>query len=327
MSGSSSTTPARLVVWADPDQATLIRDAATADDIELIGVGCDAPGAGTDLAREFGIDRVDDIRAAVQHSEADVLWIAGGLWLDTAMFRLIDQVGRQLLTTEPQPGSIGELAAVTDEAAAARVVPLFRRSPGYRAAMSALDEFGSTRGPVQCINIALRSGLGEGSLFARLYDAMDVVVALCGDPDILDAAFVGETGEVPETLGRLRGHMTVNLRFPENRCACIAISNRAGGWFRGVTVLGENGCLRINDDGFEWVAPDGRIVDSQHTRRLGGPGSLVAVELQRWREHLDHGDVPLDHARLLALCETARLSCRTGAGEAPTKVLRMLKRP
>lgn len=43
-------------------------------------------------------------------------------------------------------------------------------------------------------------------------------------------------------------------------------------------------------------------------------------------EGLDTTDAPPDNARLLALCESARLSCRTGQGETPGKVMEMMSR-
>jgi len=42
---------------------------------------------------------------------------------------------------------------------------------------------------------------------------------------------------------------------------------------------------------------------------------------------LDEDDTPHDMAFILALCEAARLSCRTGQGESPANILTMLKSP
>ena len=41
---------------------------------------------------------------------------------------------------------------------------------------------------------------------------------------------------------------------------------------------------------------------------------------------IDAADPPPDTARLLALCEAARLSARTGGPETPEKVIEMLRR-
>jgi hypothetical protein len=164
-------------------------------------------------------------------------------------------------------------------------------------------------------------------LFARLFDAMDLAESLCGPIKELGAALWRPRAGVPETLAGLVGHLTVNVRFADNRCAAATVSDLAGRWFRQVAVLGEGGRLSIDDEGFEWVSPDGRLVDSHREEGRLGPGDLVAIHARRLLEGADAADLPPDGARLLAVCEAARLSARTGADEAPRKVLEMMKRP
>ena len=90
-----------------------------------------------------------------------------------------------------------------------------------------------------------RCGLGQGTLFSRLFDAMDLLQSICGPIESINASLSGPLERVPEDLHALHGHMTINLRFKPNRCACIALSNHAGNWFRGlleshgVEVVGE----------------------------------------------------------------------------------------
>ena len=199
---------------------------------------------------------------------------------------------------------------------------MMRSSPGYRAAAEAIEQLGQRH----CVNVSLRSGPGEGTLLARLLDAMDVVEALCGMPQTIDAALAGPLQGIPDSAADLRGHLTANMRFLENLCACIAVSDSAGCWFRGVTILGEGGSVRITDAGFDWIAPDGRVVES-HEQAMMPPGRLVGMEIKRMIERADSTEPPLDHARLLGLCEAARLSCRTGEAEEPAKVLEVLSRP
>ena len=168
---------------------------------------------------------------------------------------------------------------------------------------------------------------GEGSLFARLFDAIDLLEVLCGDVEMMDAALAGPLSAPPDSLSGLHGHLTLNMRYSGNCCSCVALSNCAGSWFRGVTVLGEAGCLRIDDQGFEWVAPDGEIIDSDRQKKRATPGELIAVHTIRLLENLQTTEPPPVHAKLLAVCEATRLSCRTGQGEAPRKMLEMLSRP
>ena len=46
---------------------------------------------------------------------------------------------------------------------------------------------------------------------------------------------------------------------------------------RGVTVLGDAGCLRISDGGFEWSAADGRVIDHHREDEKQSPGELIGM--------------------------------------------------
>ena len=77
-----------------------------------------------------------------------------------------------------------------------------------------------------------------------------------------------------------------------------------------------------------------RELDYDRLYRLADPGPehqrvyrkhvLVGEQIVRLLEGIDHDDVPPNFARLLALCEAARLSCRTGQAESPSRMLAML---
>ncbi|MHC4275431.1 MAG: hypothetical protein ACYSUR_17430 [Planctomycetota bacterium] len=296
----------RLAVWADPDQETLIEDVVRRGRFDLVTV--EAPETGS-------------IRALIRR-DADVLWLAAPAALGADERRLLRDATVPVISSIPLPGSAAECAGDPREAAVARFVPLMRHSPGYRAACEVFEPFGRR----QSASIVAGSAGGQGTLFARLFDAMDLVEALCGPAEELDAALWRPRGGVPETLAGLSGHLTVNVRFRDNRCAAATVSDHAGRWSRQVTVLGEGGRLQIDDEGFEWISPDGRTIDAHRKRGRLGPGDLVALEARRFMESADAAEPPPDGGRLLALCEAARLSARTGAGEVPRKVLEMLKR-
>ena len=313
----------RLIAWIEPGQEELIRDAVKCGGFELAAVGSYDTAAGVRLSESLETNRVATLREAVLQDDAGLLWLAAGRRIEPDERRLIREAGLLTITSEPMPGSVAEVLSDSREAVTARFVPLMRQSPGYRAAREVFEQFGQR----QCVNIFLGSAPGQGSLFARLFDAMDLAQTLCGSIEMLDAALCGEMSGVPETLGGLHGHLTLNMRFSDNRCACAAVSDQAGGWFRAITLLGEGGCVRIEDDGFNWTAPDGHTIDSHREPQLLSPGELVAMQVRRLLDHLDATDPPPDEAGILTLCEAARLSCRTGQGEVPRKMLEMLRRP
>ncbi|MHC4718112.1 MAG: Gfo/Idh/MocA family oxidoreductase, partial [Planctomycetota bacterium] len=289
--------PIRLAVWADPGQEALVQDAVEHGRFELIAAAAPGTGSIRDLLRR----------------DVDLVWLAAPAPIGADERRLLREAGVPAISSVPVPGSVAEIADDSREAEAARFAPLMRRSPGYRAAREVFDQFGRR----QCASIVTGSAAGEGTLFARLFDAMDLAESLCGTVKEVGAALWRPVAGVPETLAGLAGHLTANVRFADDRCAAVAASDLAGRWFRQVTVLGEGGRLSIDDAGFEWVSPDGRLIDSHREKSPLGHGDLVAIHARRLLEGADAADPHPEGAHLLAVCEATRLSARTGAAEAP----------
>ena len=322
-------TPARIIAWAERGQETLLRDAIHQAELELIAIGSVSSAAADALSKALDVPRVDDLRQAIQREDVDLLWLAAPQRLETDERRLIREVGIRTISNEPRPVEIADLISNREEATTATFVPLMRRGPGYRRAMDALDEFAA----VQCVNVCLGCAPGDGSLLARLFDAMDLVDTICGTAETIDAALAGPLSAVPESPADLHGHMTANIRFAENCCASISVSDCAGAWFRRLTVLGEKGRLSIDDGGYEWIDEHGEPLETAAGSHRFSPGELIGMQMTRLLEQRDAAApassafVPPDTARLLALCEAARLSCRTGDGETPQRLLEMLSKP
>jgi predicted dehydrogenase len=315
----------RAMVWCEPTFRSSIAEVIEAAGLEVKAVGGPDSIFAGELATLLESERADDLRLAAQREDLDLAFIAATLAGESDAVSQLESSGLRVVSLEPLPGSLTELTSARDLAEEAVFAPLMRRCAGFRSATDVLAHFGEPR----CVNIFFRSGKGQGSLYGRLFDAMDIIHTLCGEPEQLDAAFAspvpGLPG-VPEALRGMRGSITINMRFSDNRCACVAASDQAGAWFRGVTVLGEEGCLRIHDDGFEWINAEGEKVDSTPPGEQPGYAALVADQINRLIERKDQSDLPLDVGRLLALCESARLSCRTGQSETPRKILEVLSR-
>lgn len=224
--------------------------------------------------------------------------------------------------------------------------PLARLSRSVRDAAELIAQLGAVR----VVSVESLAGAGQGSLGARLYDACEAVVWLLGLPDRVDGAFAppptpqararGVHVLPGENLRGLDGDMTVNMRFADGRAASILASNRAGRWMRTLTLLGENGRLRIFDDGFAWYAPDGRLIDSSRDaaaprgRARGSesqPEALalaaraIADQITRLLDPHIPPDQPTDGLSVLATTGAALLSARTGEGESPATILRMAR--
>ena len=102
----------------------------------------------------------------------------------------------------------------------------------------------------------------------------------------------------------------------------------AGAWHRSVILLGDSGCLRITDSGSQWLGGEGEPIESDPHAEPMTAGELIAKRMKQIIERpAPAAEAPADALRILAMCEAARISARTGDGETPQKVLEALRKP
>jgi predicted dehydrogenase len=302
-----------LIAWLSAGQEPHLRDLLERAAVDLVAVTAPHPQEATALARAFAVDALPDLRAALQHERADVLWLAAPVDHLEREQRPLRPREPALLAAEPFPRSVGETIVAPDSRI--EVAPLLRWAPGHVAAAEVVSQL---EGPF-AVSVQLVSGPGEGTLLGRLFDGLDLIESCCGPVERVDGAAWGPRGD--------HRHVTANLRFGDGRGAALTVSHGAGSWFREATLLGDESCLRIWDDGFA-LSRRGRP-----TERLGGRGApvryghLVAHQMSRRLERRPPQAPPADTTRLLALCEAVWLSARTGQGESPRRLLELLSRP
>jgi hypothetical protein len=280
-----------LVAWIAPNQAGLAKEVAKLANLKLIAIGTSEQTNLPDLGSTLKVETCDDIRSMSTEFEDAIFWIAEPTAYDVTLCELLRQRTMPTITTTPLSGSMDELVAETGKTPAAKYVPLFRRSAGFGEATDDIEQFGlaiSAHCTMTCSQV-------EGTLWSRLFDAMDCMNNLFGTPEIVQA-FLHST-RVPDEPSDLLGHMTVNLQFQQQRCATLLLSDLSS-WKREVHMIGEDHSITFGDGE---ASPAGLIAD--------GIRSSEATM----------ADAP----RVLALCEAARLSCLTGASEQPSRVLEM----
>jgi len=311
----------RVIVWAQRGQETLVTETIEHAGLELAAVVAPTPSDAAALADSMGVERIGDLRQAAQRENIDLLWLAAPARIEADARRAIREAAFPAVSSEARPAVIAEIAMDPAEAGTARFVPLMRESPGCRSAIDVREDLGV----LHAISITIGCRPGEGTLFARIFDAMDLLDTLCGPAEGIAANLAGSASSVPETLADLDGAMTVNVRFATGATACIWASNTAPRWFRRVTVLGEGGLLQATDADHAWHAGDGGAIDADLERHVS-PATLIGDAIKRVLERRDTPEVPPDTARIIALCEAARLSCRTAQVEIPGKLLETLRR-
>ena len=336
-------------VWLDAGQVELVRQVAERAGLRVTHAGCTDPSQRGAVAAALNAQPLADLRAALSATEAALFLIADAADFgakaahdDARVIRSASERGVRVMSLEPMPASLIELAAALESseraldagprAEWARFAPISRWTSRVREAVELLDAFG----PVRSASIQCLGAPAHGSLGARLLDAMDLVLAFLGTPDTIDACFVAASNgraihTAPgETLRGLHGDLAASLRFASGKAASVLASDQGGAWERVLTLLGPGGRLRVYADGFEWISVNGEKVDASRAKRTArgaaGVAPVVGAMAEQVEQFLTSGAGSAgfpEYAQALALAQTALLSGRTGEAESPATILRM----
>lgn len=327
------------VAWIDPGQAAFARGVFERAGIELVGVGCpDAHQAGR-ASSEIGCDPLNDLRSVLTSGEIDLVLIAdpgafgdSDIAQDLEVLRAAHARDVVVATLEPIPSSAAE-ANGTDwvEAiqsgvlnAMVRFLPRTRLSSMMVELQTAMETFGVIR---SC-GVSMVAPRVHGSLGARLFDGMDLVRALMGVPEVIEASYVSPASgrglhPLPgQSLRGLHGECTMNLRYPDGRAASVMLSDQAGVASTNLVAMGAEGHLVVNDHGFCWRSPDGKLVDS--FTRSEDEADEVSRQLVELCSGVGATQAPIEYASVLSMTHATLLSSRTGQGESPETTRRLL---
>ncbi|MCA9293555.1 MAG: hypothetical protein KDA20_07060 [Phycisphaerales bacterium] len=326
------------LIWYDPGQGYMAREVAELAGLRTIEVGI--TGEAIDERDEpalFGeARRITDIRSAIATTDAKVVWLtSAGVHgreasplEDQELLRAAAERGVRVCTLEPAPESAVDLGQ--RNCMWARTTPMLVEAPVFAELRECLPEIG----PIRAVHVSGRSTTACGSLGARLFDAMATVHALLGAADRIDASIVspGATRGVyrpPSTaLRAAQGDLSAHLRFSNGKSATVNVTNHAGAWQRGVTVLGDLACARVTDHRVDLVFADGHVEDRHEGAVRSAESSdsgvvRIADQLRRAIDPRSPELPPMDAKAILAMCEAAILSARTGEAEHPSTLLLM----
>ena len=236
---------------------------------------------------------------------------------------------------EPRLSTLEPLERPTSAHQPVHQLGSFVRSRGFRAALQILDDFG----PITSLHVTCHGGAGQGSLYARLFDAVSTVLTILGDPDMIDAMLVPPVhpagveaarplpDTLPEGLSQLTGDLGALIRCQPRGLATISASDRAC-WERSVRVLGAAGTVLIDQVGVAWTDPSGKVIEDQPRERDGFQNACkqVAEEVDQWVGGQLDPVREVDSGLAIATCEATRLSCRTREPESTQKVRELLSR-
>lgn len=320
-----------------PEQESAAQHLAERLSLDVVAAGI--PGAASvRRARLLGQESVDDFRRTIaEHPDAMLIMLAlddderEALCAPNALPRGMAESRAPIISAEPIAPTLTVVRELSEDHAPwltrFRRVPSMLLSPAGAAAMASLESFGRIRS----IDLAARTGANEVSLAALLLDAMELIAATLGEPETIDASLSGPDAPsglrlTPgDSLPLIAGDLTAHLRFADDRAAAVSLSDRAGSWFRGATLLGHGGCIRFDDLSFEWNDQSGAMLDESRAEAPEGPLHqwLLVEQVRAIIEDRAERTPPPRLIEAYALAEAALLSARTGQPESPATIRRM----
>lgn len=355
------------MLWLRSDQEGLIRSVVEQAGLSPQRVGSPEAGRSAQLAAACSAEPIDDLRAALATASKCVAILADpgvlgtggpGAWeRDRELLEDARERGVIVCTLEPLPASVLEFNASGSsgtpvDSMPAVVLGTLPESPSPDAARAGADlavpvpltrftqplqeiaESMDALGAIRSMSVTCCSSPVEGSLGARLLDALDVVSMLMGEPELIDASFCSAGNVVggralhalpSESLRGLHGDLTANLRFAGGRSACVHASDQAGRYDVLITLLGTSARVHVDGLAAEWISLAGH--DLEHPKRRGTTAtSVAALMAQQIKRCIDSGTShagAVDLLRVLAIAQAALLSARTGEAERPETMRRM----
>lgn len=196
----------RTLLWLRTEQVALARAAAAGAELEVALAGSPVRGQSGEVAAALGAAVHDDLRGAVAAGGVDLVLILApgefGSAEDAAALLGATTRGVKVASMEPLPAQAIDLAgdawrwrSAGMPSAVPALLPRMRTGRAWREAW----EEGEGAGAARSASVVTLCGPAEGSLGARLADAMDLLLSVFGEPETIDAAYAGGT--------RLRGFM------------------------------------------------------------------------------------------------------------------------
>ena len=316
----------RVAVWAGERQASILRAMFDDGPLEPAAIGGEAASV-RDEATRFDVPHHDDPRGLAL-ADADATLIADPdrvmpTEVLASMIAEAERARRPLLTLAPRPASIEESAELLGSANLPTPVPCFRDLPAGRRLIDAATAFESpTAATIECSGPER-----EAAITGRLFDAFDLLSIWFGIPTHVDAAAARPVA-TPST-GPTR--ILATARFADGRAASVTAGTEVGRHARVVTLFGPSGRLQSNDGRLDWAGPGGESIDRESSPEGGEVDftTELAASIRaqvRIRAGVEKGRSSETTVDLLATCEAAMLSARTGEPESIDAVRRMIGR-
>lgn len=326
-----------ITLWARDGQWRWILPAAARAGLPIAAVGGPDldPRRAAELHTQLDAEPIEDLARTLRAAADSAVLLAARPpsevleWIESRGAAELARRSVRLVSLPPLPSSsMSPLFREPADEALPVVAPLLSRAPLGASLRDALASFGT----VQTALFAARGSGDFGGLGARLLDALDLLGGILGEPETIDGAVAaprapsGVRAAPTDDLTLLRGSLTAHLRFESEASAVLSLSDQAGRWFRGLSLAGDAGLIRFDDQGFEWIGPDGSTIERTEAPDHADPASALADQVF---DALRDTDTPAraPRARAAAAAGALILSARTGQPESPATIRRMANIP
>ena len=311
------------LVWADARCADLVGQVlGRMKQAHVLAVGGPRKAQVAELAGSHDAPLEDDLRKMLIERPAAYLLLATAAGVAPGDLAQARAAATVVLAIEP-PAFAAEVSPTHSGGPPALIAtPWLRMSRTWLSAADPQQALGELRS----MQMTAVGPPGAGSLLARLYDALEAVIHLLGPPETIDASLTGAAGSsatAAEDLRTLSGSLTAHLRFANDRAAVLHVADRAAMWRRHMLVIGSDGVLDWSDAAYRLTGPTGAEVDQ--TPPAHDQTDPIDLIVRQWQRLIDGSVAPasVDARTILACCQAAALSCRTGQLESPGTFLRM----
>lgn len=300
-----------------------------------VGVGGPRVAEIDQLAKQFNCPREDDLRKLLVEVPASFVVLATARDVEAEDLAYATASDTVVLTFEPIWADLDQLAQSNRTGKGKHPpiktgsivhLPHFDHCLGWASAADPMAVLGTPR----LAAFSTYGGPNSPSLFARLYDAWQILRQLAPLPESVDASLISRDEHVPDSLPQMTGHLAVHARLTDGEhtaAAVIDASDQIPAESRQLRLVANKGQLHVNDDSYALHDEQGHLLDT-----LAPPSPraeyarLIAQQWQRILEMPQKPDSNHDKAEdrdLLACCLACLLSARTRQPESPRKLLEL----
>ncbi|MGI9014691.1 MAG: hypothetical protein ACR2GY_10635 [Phycisphaerales bacterium] len=305
--------PARLLVWADAEQAHALAGLAATEHAVIQAVASPLARDVHALADALACDGVSDVRQGLVRTDIDAVLLASTTALDDDLVALLEHRRIPVWCTSYP----GEGLYRSD---LARFPYMFIDSAGVKAASEALIDFAR---PLRMLTLRISGPRAAMPLAMQLLDATHLVHGLLPALERVHAVATCSLNQGPQCIAEISGSCAISAITIDGVAVSVAANESGNAIVRELVISGAGGSLAIDDAGYTLHDAEGALVD-EHRDAAMDAADVIASAISSPRAMRRSDRQP--RTEISALMESIRLSMLTGDSKRPAAILEILAR-